>query len=511
MSKTFQSLEQYNYRLWFFGNIFASSGLWMQRVAQDWLVLTVLTEGGGFQVGIVTALQFLPILLFSPWAGLAADRLDRRKLLQTTQSLTALMGVFLGVLVLTGTAQLWMVYILAFAGGVASSFDGPARQAFVSELVPAWMLPNAVALNSTAFNLARMIGPALSGAIVEAVGPGWVFVINGGLFLVPVAALAVMRVDELDVPAPVPREKGQIKEAVRYIQARKDIVLIMIIIGVVSMLGLNFQITSALMATQVFGKQAGSYGLMSTAVALGAFSGSFLVARYSNPRLRVIVLAALGFGTFLGLLAMSPTYLAFLIIAVPMGAIQMTLIATANAAVQISTEAQFRGRVMALYSMIFMGSTPIGAPIVGWIGEHIGARWSIGIGSVATLATALIVAFWGWFVLGIRLQFDGYKIPKLLVPGEDENLTPKERVQATLAEDKTVARNVTEDTGDAEDTEDGKPRESRESKEPGESGAGKPNEPKSSGSKSSEPKSAGSESSEPKTGASETGDQGSSD
>ncbi len=452
MSKTFQSLEQYNYKLWFAGNIFASSGLWMQRVAQDWLVLTVLTSGGGFQVGVVTALQFLPILLFSPWAGLAADRLDRRRLIQITQSVTALMGLLLGVLVLTGTAQLWMVYILAFVGGIASAFDGPVRQAFVSELVPAWMLPNAVALNSTAFNSARLIGPALSGVIIDAVGPGWVFIVNAGLFLVPVLALALMRKDELSEPPRVPREKGQIREAIRYVKNRRDIVLILIIIGVVSCLGLNFQLTSALMATQEYGLEAGGYGLMSTFLAIGALSGSLIIARYANPRLRVIVLAAFGFGLFLGGLALAPTYAWFLVIAIPTGVMSMTLIATANASVQISTEPQFRGRVMALYSMIFMGSTPIGAPIIGWIGEHIGARWAIGVGSIATLATAILVGFWGWFVLGIRLQFDPHHlVPRLLVPGENPDLSREERIELALDEDRKVADEVEGDEAAGED------------------------------------------------------------
>lgn len=185
MSKTFQSLGFYNYKLWFTGNIFASSAQWMQRVAQDWLVLTVLTEGGGLELGIVTALQFAPILLFSAWAGVVADRLDRRHLLQITQTLTALSGLVLGILVLSGSAELWMVYILAFVGGTAGAFDNPVRQAFVSELVPARMLPNAVALNSTAFNSARLIGPAISGLVIDWVGPGWVFVVNAGLFLCP--------------------------------------------------------------------------------------------------------------------------------------------------------------------------------------------------------------------------------------------------------------------------------------------------------------------------------------
>ena len=403
-SKTFQSFAQYNYRLWFGGSIFASTGTWMQRVAQDWLVLTVLTDNSGFQVGIVTALQFLPILLLSPVAGVAADRFNRRHLLQTTQVITGVLGLTLGILILTGTAQLWMIYILAFLGGSAQSFDNPARNAFVSELVPARMLPNAIALNSTAFNSARLIGPALSGVVIDWIGIGWVFVVNAGLFAVPVTAMALMRKNELDAPESVPKEKGQIREGLAYIRERKDIILILVLMGVVSCLGLNFQLTSAMMATEVFGLPAGGYGLMSTAMAVGAVAGTLLVARHNNPRLRMIILAALFFGIGLGSLALSPSYYWFLILAVPTGLLSMSLISSANAAVQISTEPRFRGRVMAIYSMIFLGTTPIGAPFIGWVGEHFGPRWSMGIGALATIVAAITVALWGVLKWKVRLH-----------------------------------------------------------------------------------------------------------
>lgn len=404
MSKTFQSLQQYNYRLWFIGNLFAASGSWMQRIAQDWLVLTVLTSGGGLQVGVVTALQFAPILLFSPWAGVVADRFDKRHIIQATQLATALLGLGLGALVLTGSVQLWMVYIFAGIGGTVSAFENPVRQAFVSELVPTRMLPNAVALNSTAFNLARLIGPAMSGFVIDWVGIGWVFIVNAALFLVPVFTIMTMRRDELDPATPVPRQKGQIWEAVQYVRGRRDIILILVIVGVVSLLGLNFQLTSAMMATEVYGKPAGAYGLMSTSLAVGAIIGSLLVARRNHPRLRLIVLSALFFGVLLTWLALAPTYVWFLVIAVPVGGVQQVLIASANAAVQITTESGFRGRVMALYSMIFLGVTPIGAPLVGWIAEECGARWSMAVGGIASIAVALGVAVFGFFHWKIRLQ-----------------------------------------------------------------------------------------------------------
>ncbi len=404
MSKTFQSFTQYNYKLWFTGNLFAASGQWMQRIAQDWLVLTVLTKGGGLQVGIVTALQFLPILILGPYGGVLADRMDRRHLLQLSQAIVGLLGLGLGLLILTDNITLWMVYAFALAGGVVTAFDNPVRQAFVSELVPPHMLPNAIALNSTAFNSARLIGPALSGFVIDWVGIGWVFIVNAGLFAVPVVTLALMRTEELDRPERVPRQKGQIRKAVEYVRSRPDIVLIMIIIGTVSLLGLNFQITSAMMATEVYGLPAGGFGLMSTALAVGSITGSLAAARRNHPRLRLVVLGALLFGTALVILSTAPTYLWFLILAVPVGAMSQTLMASANAAVQITTEPSFRGRVMALYSMIFLGATPFGAPLIGWVAQTAGPRWAMAIGGIASAAVALIVAAIGYFRYGIRLQ-----------------------------------------------------------------------------------------------------------
>ena len=251
MSRTFHSLRYFNFRLWFFGNIIASTGMWMQRVAQDWLVLTVLTQNSGTQVGVVTALQFLPILVLSPWAGLLADRLNRRALLQAMQLAHALLGLILGVLILTNTAQLWHVYVLALLGGVAGAIDSPARQAFVSELVPPVSLSNAVGLNSTAFNAARLIGPAVSGLLIDAIGTGWVMIVTAVAFFAPVLTLALMRSADLVPRKVVKRSPGQIREGVSYVKNRPDIVLILVIVAVVSALGMNFQLTSALMATEV--------------------------------------------------------------------------------------------------------------------------------------------------------------------------------------------------------------------------------------------------------------------
>lgn len=404
MSSTFASLKFFNYRLWFFANIIASTGMWMQRVAQDWVVLTVLTNNSGTALGITTALQFVPTLIFSPWAGVIADRVNRRRLLQLTQLANVVTALILGILILTNTAALWHVYGLALISGIVSTLDSPARQTFVSELVPIGHLPNAVGLNSAAFNTARLLGPASSGLVIAAVGPGWVFIVNTVLFLAPVTAVALMRVSELREMEHAPREKGQILEGFRYVKNRTDIVAIMVIAGVVSAFGMNFQMTSAVMATDVYGKGAGEYGLLGSFMAIGALAGALLAARRKYPRVRLVVIAAFVFGFCDIALALAPTYETFALIAIPTGLAMLTMITAANAAIQISTDPAMRGRVMSLYVMVFLGSTPIGAPIIGWVADYWGARWSIGVGGIASVAVAVIVALWAIKTWDVRVQ-----------------------------------------------------------------------------------------------------------
>ena len=405
MSRTFHSLRYFNFRLWFFGNIIASTGMWMQRVAQDWLVLTVLTQNSGTQVGVVTALQFLPILVLSPWAGLLADRLNRRALLQAMQLAHALLGLILGVLILTNTAQLWHVYVLALLGGVAGAIDSPARQAFVSELVPPVSLSTAVGLNSTAFNAARLIGPAVSGLLIDAIGTGWVMIVTAVAFFAPVLTLALMRSADLVPRKVVKRSPGQIREGVSYVKNRPDIVLILVIVAVVSGLGMNFQLTSALMATEVYGKAAGEYGILGSFMAVGALGGSLLAARRAQPRLRLIVSGAAIYGLLEIVLALAPTYESFAVLAIPTGLAMLTMVTAANATIQITTDETVRGRVMALYSMIFLGATPIGSPFIGWVGEQFGARWSILVGGGASLAVGVIAGVWGLIHWNYRVKF----------------------------------------------------------------------------------------------------------
>ena len=395
MSQTFASLKFFNYRVWFVAALIANIGTWMQRVAQDWLVLTDLSNSSGVAVGVVTALQFAPALFLSPWAGVLADRLDNRRLLMVTQGAQGVLALALGGLVLSGRAELWHVYVLATLLGVATAFDGPARQTFVASMVPDSGLPNAVALNSASFNAARMIGPGLAGLLIAAVGgTGWVFLINGVSFAATIGAMMLMRRTELRPRPRVERAKGQLRAGVAYVRHRSDIMVIMIVAGVVSALGLNFQLTSALMATTVFGKGAGEYGMLGSILAIGSLGGALMAARRKRPRVRLVIGAAFAFGLAAGAMSLMPTYATFAVASIVVGFCTLTMLTSANAAIQVSTDPAFRGRVMSLYMMVLMGSTPLGSPLVGWIGETFGARWSIGVGAIASLVVAVGALLW---------------------------------------------------------------------------------------------------------------------
>lgn len=394
MSRTFSSLRFFNYRLWFAGALVANIGTWMQRVAQDWLVLTDLTDESGLAVGITTALQFAPTLLLSAWAGVLADRVDRRKLLMVTQGAQGVLAFGLGALVLSGHAQLWHVYGFALALGAVAALDQPVRQTFVAELVPTSKLSNAVGLNSTSFNAARLIGPGVAGLLIAAVGTGWVFVINGVSFAATILALVLMRTGELHTMPVAPRAKGQIREGVRYVRGRSDILVIMAVIGVVSTFGLNFQMTSALMARAEFGKGAGEYGILGSVLAVGSLTGALLAARRERPRVRLVIGAAFAFGVATGVQALMPTYVSYAVACIPVGLASLTMMTAANTTIQMSTDPVVRGRVMSLYMIVMLGATPIGSPIVGWIGEQFGPRWAIGIGSITALLVSVAAALW---------------------------------------------------------------------------------------------------------------------
>jgi len=394
MSPTFSSLRYFNYRLWFAGALVANIGTWMQRVAQDWLVLTVLSHESGVAVGVTTALQFAPTLFLSVWAGVLADRVNRRKLLIATQLGQAALALGLGALVLSGHAELWQVYVFAGALGCVTAIDGPVRQTFVAEMVPAEKLSNAVGLNSASFNAARLIGPGLAGLLIAGVGTGWVFIINGLTFATTILALTQMRTSELRRMPQASRAKGQIREGLRYVRHRSDIVVIMVVVSVISTFGLNFQLTSAMMARTEFGKGAGEYGILGSVLAIGSLTGALLAARRERPRVRLVIGSAFAFAISTGVMALMPTYVSYAVATIPVGLASLTMLTAANTTIQMSTDPAVRGRVMAIYMMVFLGATPIGSPIVGWVAEQWGPRWSIGIGSITALLVASGATVW---------------------------------------------------------------------------------------------------------------------
>lgn len=391
MKNTFSSLAIHNYRLWFMGALVSNVGTWMQRVAQDWLVLTVLTHESGVAVGITTGLQFLPFLVLGPYTGLIADRMDHRKLLIMTQAGAGILGLGLGALVLTGNAQLWQVYGFALALGIVSVFDAPARQIFVGDLVPRAKLSNAVGLNSASFNAARLIGPGVAGILIAAIGTGWVFVVNGATFAATILALMLMRPKEFHPQERAPRTSGQIMDGVRYLRTRRDLLVIFVVMGVVSTFGLNFQLTSALMARVEFNKGPQDYGILGSILAIGSLAGAVMAARRKEPSVRLVVVAAAGFGLAAGAMALMPTYWTYALSGIPVGFAALTMMTSANATVQTTTPPIMRGRVMALYMMVLMGANPLGAPLVGWIGEQFGPRLAVGVGAFASLAVVVAV------------------------------------------------------------------------------------------------------------------------
>ena len=399
MSPTFRSLHNPNYRLYAAGSLVSNVGTWMQRVAQDWLVL-LLASNSAAAIGITTGLQFLPFLLLSPLAGLVADRMSKRLLLQITNVGMALPAILLGALAITGVAELWHVYVLAFVLGVASAFDAPARQSFVSEIVAPDDLTNAVGLNSASFNAARIIGPAVAGLSIAALGSGvaatgWVILANGLSYAAPVLMLHLLDQRALATPEPVSRAPGAIRAGLSYVRGRPDLMLILGVVFFTGTFGLNFQMTSALMATQVYGKGPTEYGLLGTFLAVGSLAGSLMAARRVRVRHRMVVGAAITFGAIEVVAGLAPSYLLFALLCPIMGLCALTMITSANAFMQLHTDPGMRGRVMALYMMIFIGGTPLGAPAIGWVGEVFGARWTLIAGGLLTvLGTALSAALY---------------------------------------------------------------------------------------------------------------------
>ncbi|MGW2601197.1 MFS transporter [Streptomyces klenkii] len=401
---TFSSLRIRNYRLFATGQVVSNTGTWMQRIAQDWLVLSL--TGSSAAVGITTALQFLPMLLFGLYGGVIADRCPKRRLLVLTQAAMGLTGLALAVLTLSGHVQVWHVYLTAFVLGLVTVVDNPARQAFVVEMVGPADLRNAVSLNSANFQSARLIGPAVAGVLITAVGSGWAFLLNGLSFVAPIAGLLLMRTAELHKVDRAPRGKGQLREGLRYVAGRPDLVWPIVLVGFIGTFGFNFPIWLTAFVNDVFHAGAGTYGLLNTLMAGGSLVGALLAARRGSSRLRLLVGAALLFGLLEITAALAPSYWVFAALLVPIGMFGLTINVTANTSIQLATDPAMRGRVMSLFMMVFVGGTPVGAPLVGWVTDAYGARVGfLAGGAVATLAAVgvgLVLARVG----GLRLKID---------------------------------------------------------------------------------------------------------
>ena len=387
---TFRSLRSFNYRVWTVGAIVSNVGTWMQRTAQDWLVLTQLTHRNATAVGVVMALQFGPQLLLLPLTGFAADHLDRRKLLLATQSAMGALALGLGLLTVTGTVRLWHVDGFAFLLGCVAAFDSPARQTFVAELVGEGDLSNAVALNSTSFNAARMIGPAVAGVLIAIVGTGWVFLINAASFVAVLGSLGFLRVGELHRNSRALRTRGGFAEGFHYVWKRPDLKAALLMLFLIGTFGLNFPIFISTMAVTVFHAGAGQYGLLTSIMAIGSVAGALLAARRAQPHLAILIAGAAVFGGGCALAAVMPTYGLFGLALVIVGVSTQTFTTSTNSLVQISTEPAMRGRVVAILLATALGTTPFGAPIVGWVADRFGPRWALGVGATSGFAAAVV-------------------------------------------------------------------------------------------------------------------------
>ncbi len=382
------SLRYRNYRLYFFGQLVSVMGTWMQTVAQSFLVLD-LTHSGT-DLGLVTAARFLPILIFGPAGGLFADRRNKRRILYVTQALSGLLAAIFAILTGTHVIQMWLVYALALSLGFVNVFDNPARQSFISEMVPPEELPNAVTLNSVSLNLARVFGGAVGGVLAAVLGLALCFTCNAISFAAVILSLALMNGALLYPARPVKRQPGQIREGLRYVRKTPELLVPLLMIALVGTLAWEFQVTLPLMASNVFGGGAGAYGVMASVMGVGAVGGGLISAARARPRARALCIAAIGWGIAITAAAFAPTLPLELAALVFVGYGSITFNSYAKTTLQLAAEPAMRGRVMALWALAWQGSTPLGGPLVGWIAQDLGARWSLVAGGVPTLLCGLL-------------------------------------------------------------------------------------------------------------------------
>jgi MFS family permease len=391
---TFRSMSVRNYRLYFAGQLISTTGTWMQSIAQAWLVLQI--TGSGVALGVTVALQFLPVLLVGAWGGLVADRVDKRRLLVGTQAAAGLLALVLGTVTALGVVQLWMIYVLALGLGAVNALDNPARRAFVVEMVGDEHVSNAVSLSSAMFMAARVIGPAIAGLVIAGFGVSWCFFANGVSYSAAVIAFLAMRENEFFSVEPVPKQKGQLREGLRYAWSTPALRLVLVLTAVIGTLAFNFQVVLPLLAKQTFSGGADTLGVLYASMSIGSVIGALVSAHEARATRRFVLGAALAFGAALVAAALAPTFALELLVLVPVGAAGIAFTAMANGVIQTETAPEMRGRVAALFTVAFLGSTPIGGPIVGWVSQQVGPRAGLWVGAVATLAVTVVA------IAGIR-------------------------------------------------------------------------------------------------------------
>ncbi len=392
-SRTFESLENHNYRVWFAGGLVTNVTGWMSRTAQAWLVLTILTQGNAQALGYQTAAIFLPGLLLTPFVGTVADKLPKRTILMVSSAITLVSALSMALLTITGRMKLWEILALSFLQGIAMAFDGPARQAFVSEVVGIDLLPNAISLNSASFNAARLLGPGIGGVFIAFMGCGWVIMIDVLGQIVWLTALMMMNTAQLNPSRPASGRSAGFVAGVKQVARCPDLVALLAVGFAVGGLGFNFNISNAVMATEAFGRGASNYGILGSIMGVGALAAALWSARRRAPRLRYVIMGMVGYTVFNALAMISTNFWLFAILQAPVGFFTITCLVTGNSLLQTATAPQLRGRVMALWGLAITGIAPIVSPLVGWLGDQFGPRATIAFGVVAVgTITVVLVA-----------------------------------------------------------------------------------------------------------------------